>query len=91
MAVVLLDLKRAFETVDRALLVRKTKAVLFTSNNVYNKFLELNHKFIIEGGEIEVGNEIKYLGIINDIKIKFTEHVEYVCVKNSKKIAKKSE
>lgn len=57
----------------------KTKAMILKGNTDQHIWLE--------GVQIEIVNEIKYLGIVIDKDLKFDPHYNYICKKISKKIA----
>jgi len=61
----------------------KTKAILFTNRRKYIK-----PRINMNGVEIEIVNELKYLGIIIDRKLNFNHHIKYITEKCLKKIHK---
>jgi ribonuclease HI len=63
----------------------KTKAILFNKRKNYIK-----PKIEMNGIDIEVVEEIKYLGLIIDRKLKFNKHIEYLSEKCLTKIHKLS-
>lgn len=56
----------------------KTKTMVINSNEVMNLY--------IDGKSIELVNNIKYLGVIIDNRLKFDKHVEYIAKKIGMKI-----
>jgi hypothetical protein len=63
----------------------KTKAILFTNRRNYTK-----PKIFMNSINIDVVNELKYLGLIIDRKLNFIKHVEYITDKCLRKIHKLS-
>ncbi|KAJ8973423.1 hypothetical protein NQ317_016706 [Molorchus minor] len=99
---VYLDLKRAFETIDRGILIEKiyhygvrgklklniskTKAMLISTPYKY-KQINLNEiTLTIDNTRIEIVEETKYLGLVIDSHLNFTPHFNYIHKKISKKI-----
>lgn len=86
------DLSRIFEWLcysKLALNISKTKAMLITNN----KSLVLSHPIYLNSQEIEVVSEFKYLGIIVDRNLSFTQHFESILKKLNSKfyVLKRSE
>jgi hypothetical protein len=63
----------------------KTKAILFTNRRKFEK-----PKIHMNNVRIDIVDEIKYLGIIIDIKLLFNKHIEYITDKCLRKIQKLS-
>lgn len=63
----------------------KTKAILFTNKRNYR-----NPKIEMNGTRIEIVNELKYLGIVLDKKLKFNKHLDYIydkCVRKNQRLS----
>lgn len=67
-----------FEINKLKLNIEKSKVMVFDGN--------LNYNISLSGYNLEVVNEIKYLGIIIDNELNFKNHVNYLCKKISKKV-----
>lgn len=80
-----MNMKHDIEKINTWLKINKLKL-----NENKTKIMEINmtgdENFEINGNTIEKVPHIKYLGFIIDNKIKFNEHIDYIC----KKIGKKS-
>lgn len=62
--------------------VDKTKAMVIT-----NKLININDlKIFINGSKLDIVNEIKYLGVILDNKLKFDSNVSQICKKIGQKL-----
>lgn len=58
--------------------IEKTKCMVVNSI--------LNNKILIDNVEIDLVNEIKYLGLVIDSSLSFKSHLEYICKKINKKL-----
>jgi len=56
--------------------VSKTKAMLI--RGIRRKVAEQDFKVTFRGGELEVVNKIRYLGMVLDKNLNFAEHVDYI-------------
>lgn len=64
----------------------KSKYMFIGNNYLYEKFSSLNLCIRINGQNIEMVQEIKYLGFYIDRQLKFNKHIEYISKKIGKKI-----
>ncbi|KAJ8951287.1 hypothetical protein NQ318_008190, partial [Aromia moschata] len=85
---VFLDFQRAFETIDRSILlkklqmygvgvlnVNKTKSMIITTQYKYERLDINNINIVYENNQIELVKKIKYLGLIIDNNLTFKEHL----------------
>jgi ribonuclease HI len=61
----------------------KSAALLITRNKKFN-----SPKIVMNGEEIKLQDNIKYLGVCIDQKLKWNKHIDYVTEKTTKKIVK---
>lgn len=64
----------------------KTKCMVIGSKVNCQKFKNLNRYLNINGEIIEFVSEIKYLGVILDPQLTFSNHIDFMCKKIAKKI-----
>lgn len=64
----------------------KTKYMVFGSKHNCKRFLENNYPICINTEIIEHTNKIKYLGVILDSQLNFSQNIDYICRKIGKKI-----
>lgn len=79
------DLSRLFERLCQSKLklnVNKTKVMIITNKKIDRQ----NVNIYINECRLEIENEIKYLGVILDDKLKFDKNIDYLCKKIGKKV-----
>jgi len=63
--------------------IDKTVAILFTNRR---HDIDSDCNVVMDGRDIVIGSECKYLGVLIDDKLSFDKHIGYVCSKISKSI-----
>lgn len=64
----------------------KSNFMVLCSDNNYIKFTSSNVHVSIGGDNLELVSSVKYLGVVVDRKLKFTQHINYICTKIAKKV-----
>lgn len=79
------DLKILFEKLCQNKLklnVEKTKVMIITNKNVDKSTVRIH----INGSQLDIENEIKYLGVIIDDKLNFNKNISHICKKVGQKL-----
>ena len=66
--------------------VKKTKCMLLGKETKHQEWMSAGYSVEIENEQIDLVNTMKYLGIVVDRKLNFSDHVDYMCKKIAKKL-----
>ena len=68
------------ETNKLKLNIAKTKGMLISNQQNFKLFKDINQSFNLQGVNLSLVSEIKYLGVIVDCNLNFKSHVDYICM-----------
>lgn len=80
------ELNEWFSVNKLKLNISKTKAMCIANEVKYRRMVEHQNVISVDGKKIQFVEVIKYLGIMVDYKLGFTNHVDFICKKIGKRL-----